>query len=453
MKKLAQLFLLLTMAASGYAQNNLANQYWPLGTATSATTLSTVQLKGANGQFWSFAAGNITVTGVSLTTATFSVYGSSQTGCAAGTFVALPINVLGTPGTTNTSMTVTSSPTVYQVPLLGVQCVYVQTTGTFTATSVAFNMNGSPTGVISRNTGGTTGTVTSFSYQANVSPLSTLFTCNVTNPTTTPNLTCTAASSVAQNAVLAGPASGGSGAWSFRGLVAADLPAATTSAQGAVVMPTGSSGNTLGTAAVQNIGTSGATVPLLSAPNTFSAQNIFSNYVGLSGTTGLWNGSNLNNGNFYFASTGPLITRNIADANPALAVNNANASSTGKIVSLQASGTEVASVDRSGHVITSKLNTSTVCSQTASPAACGSSSAGVVQLAASATSLVIDSTAITSSTGCWFTYDTSGITAPTNIASLFSPYISARSAGTSITITAPVAPLTNPVNIQFFCAN
>jgi hypothetical protein len=46
----------------------------------------------------------------------------------------------------------------------------------------------------------------------------------------------TGAAAAAQNAVFAGPASGGTGAPSYRALVAADLPAATTSAQGAVIL-------------------------------------------------------------------------------------------------------------------------------------------------------------------------------------------------------------------------
>ena len=97
--------------------------------------------------------------------------------------------------------------------------------------------------------------------------------------------------------------------------------------------------------------------------------------------------------------------------------------------------------------------TTSVCSSTASPAICGSASAGKVQVAAGATTLVINSTSMTASTGCWFSYDGSGSTAPTNMASLLHPYISARTAGTSITMALPVAPTANPVNVQFGCVN
>lgn len=64
------------------------------------------------------------------------------------------------------------------------------------------------------------GTVTSFS-SGNLSPL---FTTSVATSTTTPALSFTAATA-AQNFVLAGPATGGTGAYSFRSLVASDIPA------------------------------------------------------------------------------------------------------------------------------------------------------------------------------------------------------------------------------------
>lgn len=94
-----------------------------------------------------------------------------------------------------------------------------------------------------------------------------------------------------------------------------------------------------------------------------------------------------------------------------------------------------------------------LCSSTASPAACGSATAGKVQVAAAVTSLTINSSSFTANSGCWFSYDVSGATAPTNIAQLLPPYISARTPGTSITVTVPVAPVTNPVGLQFGCVN
>lgn len=67
--------------------------------------------------------------------------------------------------------------------------------------------------------GGGSGTVTSVS-SGNLSPL---FTVNVATATTTPAFTFTL-TNAAQNAVLAGPASGGAGAPSYRALTEADIP-------------------------------------------------------------------------------------------------------------------------------------------------------------------------------------------------------------------------------------
>ena len=98
--------------------------------------------------------------------------------------------------------------------------------------------------------------------------------------------------------------------------------------------------------------------------------------------------------------------------------------------------------------------TDTNCSNAASPAVCGAAASGQVQIAASATSLQINTTAVTANSriGC-LTYSTVGITAPTNIASLIQPYISAISVGVSFTLTIPVAPLTNFVNLNYCIMN
>lgn len=75
--------------------------------------------------------------------------------------------------------------------------------------------------------GGGSGTVTSFS----AGDLSPLFTTTEATITTTPALTFTA-STAAQNAVLAGPSSGGTGAYSFRALAVADIPTLNQSTTG-----------------------------------------------------------------------------------------------------------------------------------------------------------------------------------------------------------------------------
>jgi hypothetical protein len=84
------------------------------------------------------------------------------------------------------------------------------------------------------------GTVTNVSVASNL--LSPLFSCSVTNPSTAPAISCTALGSVVQNAVLAGPASGGAGAWSFRALASADIPNNAANTTGTAASFTGSLG-------------------------------------------------------------------------------------------------------------------------------------------------------------------------------------------------------------------
>lgn len=103
--------------------------------------------------------------------------------------------------------------------------------------------------------------------------------------------------------------------------------------------------------------------------------------------------------------------------------------------------------------LASRYSTVTNCVSAASPAVCGASTTGKVQVAAAATSLTINTSTVTALTGCWFTYDVTGITAPQNIALMVPPYISSRVVGTSMTITLPVAPVTSAANLQFGCIN
>lgn len=107
-----------------------------------------------------------------------------------------------------------------------------------------------------------------------------------------------------------------------------------------------------------------------------------------------------------------------------------------------------------GFLFGAGFNTNSNCSNTASPAVCGNAAAGQVQVAASATTLQINTTAVTANSriGC-LTYSTVGLTAPTNIASLTQPYVSAIATGASFTLTIPVAPLVSPVNLQYCLIN
>jgi hypothetical protein len=102
-----------------------------------------------------------------------------------------------------------------------------------------------------------------------------------------------------------------------------------------------------------------------------------------------------------------------------------------------------------GNIQAAAVRLSGKCSSTASPAVCGASSAGQVQVAASGTTLTINTTIVTATSTFSFTYTTVGCTAPANIASLLPPYVSAITANTSFTITLPVAPTTNPACILY----
>ena len=91
------------------------------------------------------------------------------------------------------------------------------------------------------------------------------------------------------------------------------------------------------------------------------------------------------------------------------------------------------------------------CTSGASPAVCGASVVGAVAVAAAATSLVVNTTAVTAKSRIVITMDSSlgsdlSVTCnTTNIAA----WVSARTAGTSFTITTASGPVTNPMCISW----
>lgn len=122
-------------------------------TATGQTGAA-IQLNGltvpstVGSSFWS---GTITVTGTSLTTATFGVLGSSDGGA---TYYPLPIQspLAAVPSTPVTTATVTVNG-IYQVSLAGITHVEFVTSGTFTATALSITLTASPNAGVSRNNG------------------------------------------------------------------------------------------------------------------------------------------------------------------------------------------------------------------------------------------------------------------------------------------------------------
>lgn len=131
-----QLFKAQTFTASGQTGAVL-----PLNGMTTGSTVAS-----------SYSLANITVSGTSLTAATFAVQGSADNG---GTFVPLNINALATPGTVSTTVTVSSgSPAVYQFNPGGLTHVRVVTSGTFTGTALQIQIGLAPNSLIGRNGGG-----------------------------------------------------------------------------------------------------------------------------------------------------------------------------------------------------------------------------------------------------------------------------------------------------------
>lgn len=99
--------------------------------------------------------------------------------------------------------------------------------------------------------------------------------------------------------------------------------------------------------------------------------------------------------------------------------------------------------------------TSTNCADSAGAAACGSAAAGSFVIDATTTSTVVSTTAVTANSQIFLQYDSSlgtrlGITCNVTVAL---PVVTARTAGTSFTVTVPVAPITNPACYNYHIVN
>jgi hypothetical protein len=103
----------------------------------------------------------------------------------------------------------------------------------------------------------------------------------------------------------------------------------------------------------------------------------------------------------------------------------------------------------------SGLSTATNCASSASPASCGSAQAGRVVIAAGATSVVVDTSAVTANSEIDIYEDSSlgaalSVTCNTN---LINTMVTARTASTSFTITAGSSPVTNPACYTYLVVN
>lgn len=95
------------------------------------------------------------------------------------------------------------------------------------------------------------------------------------------------------------------------------------------------------------------------------------------------------------------------------------------------------------------------CYSSASPAVCAASAAGAVTIAAGATTKVVNTTAVTANSQILLTFDSSlgtklGVTCNTTLAT---PYVTARTPGTSFTITVGSAPAANPACYSYSILN
>jgi hypothetical protein len=108
-----------------------------------------------------------------------------------------------------------------------------------------------------------------------------------------------------------------------------------------------------------------------------------------------------------------------------------------------------------GNVIASTEATEGQCFSSATPAACGAYINGFVSIAAGSSSVVVNTTAVTANSEISLTFDATqgtnlGVTCNTTAQQ---PYISARAAGTSFTISVPSSFTTNPGCIGFHIKN
>jgi trimeric autotransporter adhesin len=105
---------------------------------------------------------------------------------------------------------------------------------------------------------------------------------------------------------------------------------------------------------------------------------------------------------------------------------------------------------------TNQIITATNCTSSASPAVCGSSSAGAVTIAAGGPTTVVVDTNIVSVNSEIFVMDSPYLStrlAVTCNATIAQPTVTAISAGVSFTITIPVSPTTNPACYDYLIVN
>lgn len=336
---------------------------------------------------------------------------------------------------------------------------------------------------------GGSGTVTSVS-SGNFSPL---FNVSVATATTTPAFSFAAISQNA-NLVYAGPSTGAAAAPTFRALVSADLPAGTgtvtsvgftgglisvatptttpaftvagtsggipyfsgastwaSSAAGTVntLMKWGGAGNPPTASSCTDNGTTVACTESISTTGGFTAGAGAG--IGWNGVSLIKSGANgriniLNNGQAPNGTT--RITFGTEQSGvPALCFDG----STQQVITCDGAGTTA-----NGIFTSAIYKTNTNCSSAASPAVCAAANAGSVNIAASATTIVVNTTAVSANSQIMIQEDSSlgtklSVTCNTTTGRTYT--VSARTAATSFTVTASAAPTTNPACLSYWVLN
>ena len=111
-----------------------------------------------------------------------------------------------------------------------------------------------------------------------------------------------------------------------------------------------------------------------------------------------------------------------------------------------------------GTITGTKYLTGVQCASSASPAVCGAASTGYITIAASGSSVVVNTTAVTVQSNIFIQPDETlgsalGVTCNTTLSSLVSPVVTAKTAGTSFTITTSATILTNPACYSYIIVN
>lgn len=225
---------------------------------------------------------------------------------------------------------------------------------------------------------------------------------------------------------------------------------------GSLAIPSGQSLNT----PIIRDGSGNAAASLSSGRWTYASNG------GLSTATGLYTGSPIATGGSG-TSTWPLVlmqpsgttTTTWNTAGTFLGVNAAS-SFTGNLVDFQFNGQSRASLSAGGTYTIAIVNggvyrTQTNCSSAAAPAVCGSAAAGSVVIAAAGSSVVVDTTAVTATSQILIQDDSSlgtklSVTCNTTLAP---PQVTARTAGTSFTISTAIAPTSNPACYSYSIVN